>query len=191
MKTQPDISAMVDEIFGLYERFGADDYIGEPVSQLEHMAQSAQMAQKEGFGEEVILAAFFHDIGHFCVARENTESMDGFGTVSHEKIGADYLRKKGFSEKIARLVENHVQAKRYLTYKYPAYYDKLSEGSKKTLGFQGGRMTGEEAEAFEGNELFTLSIKMREWDERAKEENTPLPDLNPYREMSLRHLANA
>ena len=29
---------VIAEVFGLYERFGDSDYIGEPVSQIEHMS---------------------------------------------------------------------------------------------------------------------------------------------------------
>jgi predicted HD phosphohydrolase len=82
--------------------------------------------------------------------------------------GADYLRAKGFSERLARLVESQVQAKRYLTFKFPKYYDLLSPASKQTLEFQGGRMNATEADAFEQDELFSLSIRMRRWDELAK-----------------------
>ncbi|MDP2147097.1 MAG: phosphohydrolase, partial [Pseudomonas sp.] len=57
---------VVAEVFGLYEQHGAADYIGEPVSQIEHMSQAAQLAMAEGFDDEVVLAAFFHDIGHIC-----------------------------------------------------------------------------------------------------------------------------
>jgi predicted HD phosphohydrolase len=103
--------------------------------------------------------------------------MGGFGTKSHEKIGADYLRQKGFPERIARLVENHVQAKRYLTFISPDYYNKLSDASKKTLEFQGGRMNRQEADNFEKDPLFDLSIRMRHWDEKAKEINMPLIDI--------------
>ena len=35
---------VVSEIFALYQRHGDEDYIGEPVSQLEHMSQAAQLA---------------------------------------------------------------------------------------------------------------------------------------------------
>jgi 2-amino-1-hydroxyethylphosphonate dioxygenase (glycine-forming) len=125
----------------------------------------------------VVLAAFFHDIGHICVMNNEALSMNGYGVKSHEKIGADYLRQKGFSERVARLVESHVQAKRYLTFKDPAYYDMLSEASKKTLEFQGGVMSEQEAEAFENDPLFETSIHMRKWDEMAKEINTPVIDL--------------
>lgn len=180
----------VEEIMALYHQFGDEDYIGEPVSQLEHMCQCAELAEKEGYDEEVILAAFFHDIGHFCEHIMPVQYMNGYGVVDHEKLGADFLRCKGFSETVASLVENHVQAKRYLTYHFPEYYEELSEASKKTLEFQGGRMTLEEAMAFESDPLFDLHIKLRRWDEKAKLENQPLPPLDKYAVMMLNHLHN-
>lgn len=178
------ISAALDELCGIYEKRGAENYIGENISQIEHAYQSAELAERNGEEEDVILAAFFHDIGHLCEG----EDMNSYGKISHEKIGANYLRKLGFSEKLARLVENHVQAKRYLCAVKPEYYRKLSEASKKTLEFQGGVMTQEEASAFERDPLFHLSIKMRAWDEAAKEENKPLPDMKIYRDMAERSL---
>ena len=184
MNTQERNQSVTNEIFALYGKHGAEDYIGEPVSQLEHMSQSAILAAQQGFDEEVILAAFFHDIGHFLSSTQ-TQSMDGYGVMSHEKVGADYLRSKGFPERVAKLVESHVQAKRYLTFKNPEYYQQLSEASKRTLEFQGGRMSEAEAQAFEKDELFELSIRMRKWDELAKEENVPVPDLEIYKQMSL------
>lgn len=143
------------------------------------MSQSAALAIKAGKDDEVILAAFFHDIGHICVMDgEEKKSMDGFGNARHEKIGADFLRSMGFPEKIAQLVENHVAAKRYLTFKYPEYYNNLSDASKKTLEFQGGKMNNEEASGFEKDQLFEASIQLRTWDEEAKEINTPLVDMS-------------
>ena len=173
---------VVDEIFELYEKHGSDDYIGEPVSQIEHMSQSAQLAMNEMFDDEVVLAAFFHDIGHLCA--KESESMGGYGVMSHEKIGADFLRSKGFPEKVAKLVENHVQAKRYLTFAFPEYYEHLSGASKKTLEYQGGRMSKQEAQAFKADPLFVESIRIRHWDEEAKLENIPVMDLS----LSLIHI---
>lgn len=180
----------VELIFGFYEKHGNEDYIGEPVSQLEHMCQSAQLAEGEGFDEEVILAAFFHDLGHLISQGPTTEMMGEFGVKRHEQIGADFLRSLGFSEKIAQLVENHVQAKRYLTFRYPSYFTKLSEASKQTLIYQGGPMTEEEAQRFEEDPLFEVSLRMRTWDEEAKLTDQPLPSLTRYKEMALRALEN-
>jgi predicted HD phosphohydrolase len=129
----------------------------------------------EGFDDEVVLAAFFHDIGHICA--EDAESMGGFGVVSHERLGADYLRRAGFSERLARLVEYHVQAKRYLTLREPGYFERLSEASRRTLDYQGGVMTDAEADAFEQDPLCAVSLRMRQWDEQAKQMRVPLIDL--------------
>jgi phosphonate degradation associated HDIG domain protein len=175
------------EIFDILQRRGQEEYIGEPVSQIEHACQSAQLAEAEGCDDEVILAAFLHDIGHLC-ALPNEDEMPGLGILRHEQVGANYLSKLGFSEKICRLVEGHVQAKRYLTFKNSQYFEKLSDASRQTLAWQGGKMDAEEADAFEAHFLFELMIKMRRWDEAAKEVNQPLPDLEKYRAMCLRHL---
>ena len=179
---------VVSEIFSLYENYGAADYIGEPVSQIEHMCQAAQLAEGEGYDDEVILAAFFHDIGHLCEHVFATTQMDGYGVMDHESLGSQYLREKGFSEKIARLVESHVPAKRYLTFKYPEYYHRLSDASKITLDKQGGRMNDAEAKQFESDNLYLLFIKIREWDDKAKIERVPLPSLEIYKQMAFQHL---
>lgn len=177
---------IVNEVFALYERFGHEDYIGEPVSQLEHMSQAAALAKEEGYGDEVVLAAFFHDIGHLCA--DAAGSMDGMGNIDHEKLGADYLLERGFSERLAALVQGHVIAKRYLTYKYPEYYNKLSPASKVTLDFQGGIMTANEAAAFERNDNAELVIRLRYWDDMAKEINTPIDNLDYLKSIALKHL---
>ena len=179
---------IVDEIFSLYENHGNADYIGEPVSQLEHMCQAAELAEQEGYDDVVVLAAFFHDIGHLCEFIMPVELMEGVGVLDHESIGQEYLVKKGFSERIAKLVRSHVEAKRFLTFRYPEYFEKLSDASKLTLQHQGGRMNAEEAEAFEADPMFDIYIKMRTWDDLAKITNKALPDLNRYKQMAISHL---
>jgi len=182
------IGEVVEEVFQVYADHGNDDYIGEAISQIEHATQGAQMAEEEGYDDEVILAAFFHDIGHLCVKKDPRNDMGGYVMVKHERVGANYLRRRGFSEKIAKLIENHVEAKRYLTFKNPEYYSNLSEASKKTLEFQGGPMTAAEAQTFEKDLHFEMSIKMREWDERAKETDIPVPNLEYLKDKTRRHL---
>jgi len=179
---------VVNEVFALYEKHGNEDYIGEPVSQLEHMSQAAALAEEEGFEDEVILAAFFHDIGHLCASGNEAASMDGFGNVDHETLGADYLREKGFSERLATLVESHVTAKRYLTYKYPEYYNQLSDASKATLEFQGGRMDADEAADFEQNPDAELFVRLRYWDDKAKEVNKPIQNISHLKLLAVSHL---
>ena len=186
--SQYNPKAVVDEVFSLYEKFGDADYIGEPVSQLEHMSQAASLAEAEGYDDEVVLAAFFHDIGHLCADAEEAGSMDGMGNIDHERLGADYLLERGFSERVANLVQGHVIAKRYLTYKHPEYYNQLSDASKATLEFQGGVMTAEEAAEFELNQDAELIIRLRYWDDMAKEMHVPVNNVDHLKAMALAHL---
>lgn len=183
------IAAIVDEVFELYLAFGSSDYIGEPVSQIEHMCQAAELARAEDHDDEVVLAAFFHDIGHLCEHVIPVELMDGLGVVYHEGVGERYLLERGFSERIARLVRSHVEAKRYLTTRNIDYFQRLSDASRQTLALQGGRMSPEEADAFEQSPDFPLYIRMRHWDDLAKEPGQLLPDLSMYRDMAIKHLS--
>jgi len=89
--------------------------------------------------------AFFHDIGHL-VGNDAQLCFHGWlWRFISWNYWAEYLRRKGFSEKLVLLVESHVVAKRYLTYKYPEYLRQLSVASQKTLLIQGGVMSDEEA----------------------------------------------
>ena len=179
---------IVDELFSLYEQYGNADYIGEKISQLEHMCQAAMLAEREGFDDETILAAFFHDIGHLFADKMETESMNGYGVADHDLLAGKFLRDLGFSEKIARLVEMHVQTKRYLTYRISDYFDRLSEASRQTLLLQGGKMNEEEATVFEKDDLFETHLKIREWDDQAKIIGVPLPGLDQFRRLAFHHL---
>jgi phosphonate degradation associated HDIG domain protein len=183
------ISAITEEIINLYKNFGQADYIGEQVSQIQHMTQCAMLAENQGYDEEVILAAFLHDIGHLLENRFSVSRMNQFGVVDHEQIGHDYLMKCGFSSKIAKSVEAHVSAKRYLTYKYPEYYEQLSEASKATLEFQGGKMSESEAATFEEDDNYQLFVAIRKWDDLAKNPALPVPSLDKYEKLIYQHLS--
>lgn len=178
--------ATADEIVALYEKHGHEMY-GEEVSQLQHACQSAQWARQAQADEEAILAAFLHDIGHLL---ESAAPQMGtqYGRFHHEAHGGLFLRQKGFSEKIAQLVESHVAAKRYLTYKDAHYFAQLSEASRQTLYYQGGPMSAAEATAFEASDYFELKIQLRYWDEQAKESNVPAQMISDIWERMVKHL---
>lgn len=163
------------------------DYIGEPVSQLEHMSQAAWFAQKSGADEELILAAFLHDIGHIS-APSTAKQMAGLGVLNHEQIGAEHLQQIGFSARVTDLVHLHVQAKRYLCWKNPSYYHNLSVASKGTLEFQGGIMNQQQATEFEQNPLFKDILRLRTWDEQAKKVNGPKLDISTLKQIMQNHL---
>lgn len=178
------------EIRQLFDSQGDSEYYGENVSQYEHAAQAAILAKRQGYDEEVQIAAFLHDIGHLFPAQTEEELMEVYGRKDHESVAADWLRERGFSEKTAVLVENHVNAKRYLTFIDEDYFAALSEASKQTLIFQGGRMTEKEAKEFEKNPYHELIIKMRRWDEAAKVEAIKLPTLDHFLNIIDTYLTN-
>jgi phosphonate degradation associated HDIG domain protein len=159
-------------IAALFATKGSDHY-GEDMTQLEHALQCAQLAAQEGFDQETIAAALLHDVGHL-LDRSTDADMGGWGHIAHETAGAAFLRKAGFGEKIAALVEGHVAAKRYLTATDVAYFQQLSEASKHTLHYQGGPMSAAEVAAFEQNPYFDACIRFRRWDDMAK-----IPDFSP------------
>jgi len=167
-----------NEILFMFEKYGDEDYDGEPVSQTSHMVQCAMQALREKADTELVIGGLLHDVGHLLRHQQQTEAMGNYGVVNHEGIGADYLRSNGFSERICAVVEKHVDAKRYLVATDPEYKAKLSLASLKTLEWQGGPMNEEETAIFKNNPFFKDIIRVRLWDEKAKEVDAdmlPLP----------------
>ncbi|NBQ17328.1 HDIG domain-containing protein [bacterium] len=182
------------EIVALYKEAANSDYIGEAISQLDHALQTGLQAvlafdKSQGINKENIIAAFLHDIGHRYTG-SNVEYMDKFGIKNHDKIGAAFLKARGFSDKVVTLVGGHVQAKRYKVYKNMAYHDKLTFASQQTLTFQGGAMTKEEATAFEQTPYAEQVVLLRTWEEKAKVPNTKTPSLSYFASLILEHLEN-
>ncbi|XP_065069368.1 2-amino-1-hydroxyethylphosphonate dioxygenase (glycine-forming)-like [Rhopilema esculentum] len=176
--------AITKEIFDLYRSHGTNNYLGEDVTQAEHMIQCAMLAEKEGYSEDVILGALFHDIGHLIGLNKQLEAMaKGIGTRRHDMIGAEYLSRLGFPETLCQLVRHHVNAKRYLVHKREGYHDQLSKASKTTLIHQGGPMNEEEATDFEKLQNFKAIIHLREWDDLGKVEGTETQGLEKYEDM--------
>ena len=185
-----DENDIIKRIFSLFKRCGDADYIGEPVSMLEHALQAAHCAQQAGSSEEEVLGALLHDIGHMIgmdsIASGDVsqyKQMDDCGIMDHEEIGAEYLKQSGFSRGVVEICRGHVSAKRYLCHKNPGYLEKLSDASKVTLRFQGGPMTAGEASEFESNPYHLAILRMRSFDEAAKVPGKLVPGLETYREM--------
>ena len=166
----------LEDVFKLYEKYGSNGYIGEPISQYEHAMQSAFLAEEyfktvaSNAQSEVVLAAFLHDIGHLLRYEPwfKGELMGNFGVLDHEKIGALFLNKLGYPDIVCKLVATHIATKRYLISKNEKYYYSLSEASKKTFEYQGGKLDFIQMKAFEKEDLFHFHLKIREWDDSAK-----------------------
>ena len=168
------VESNIERILGLL-RGAHGEYFGEPVTQLEHALQCAQLAAASGANDDLVLAALLHDVGHLL------EEGDEAGVIAHDGIGAQWLREQGMSDRISDLVGGHVQAKRYLTATNPTYYERLSDVSRLTLSRQGGPMSPEESAAFVKDPLFTEKLRLRSWDEQAKVPGMPVAGLESYR----------
>ncbi|EGD73976.1 hypothetical protein PTSG_05670 [Salpingoeca rosetta] len=157
--------------------------------------QAAKQAVDAKADEETIIAALLHDIGWLAPKPDDstllTTSDESVWLAKHDVVGAKMLRDMGFSDRLARLVEGHVQAKRYLTFKEDGYYEGLSAGSKFTLKHQGGVMSAEEAKAFEQDPDFDNYCQMRRWDENAKIKGLQVPSVRSYKDMMMRCLSTA
>lgn len=174
------------EILTLLRESGRQAYYGEPVTQLEHALQSAQLARDAGAGDDVVVAALLHDIGHLL---DDGRLHEQLGVIDHDRAGADFLRTRGFPEKIVSLVEGHVDAKRYLVATNPAYAARLSPASVETLKLQGGPMSAEESAAFERDPLFRDKLRLRSWDEQAKIPGAACAPLKDYAALIARYVS--
>jgi len=181
--------ATVDEVIGLLRQSGGEQYFGEAVSKLAHAEQCAWHAQQANADEELVLAALLHDIGHLLETPAALRS-ERVGVINHDEIGEQWLREQGFSQRLAALVGAHVDAKRYLTAVHESYRDRLSPASQETLALQGGPMSADDAKAFAGDAGLRDKLRLRSWDELAKDPAWQGPGLDSYRDMLLRHLTN-
>ncbi len=181
---------VADKIIYLFQRHGEELYFGEEVTQTQHAFQCLHLATMLSDDADIHLAAFVHDIGHLCEEENLSNGMVGYGIMNHESEGARFLMEMGFSQRICNLVENHVAAKRYLISLDDEYYDNLSEASKKTLEFQGGKMSKQEMQQFIKLTDFNNYILLRKCDDLGKsllkkEENWKL-----IRDMIEKHIKN-
>ena len=146
----------------------------------EHMIQTAMLAEKTNCSSNLVCSSLLHDYGHFIL--ENPDDLvakdkDG----KHEDVGYDFLEKY-FLADVLGPIKYHVKAKKYLA-REKKYYELLSEASKVSLKLQGGVMSNEEAKKFESNKFFENSIKLRKFDEIAKESGLKIKSINDYKNL--------
>jgi len=98
----------------------------------------------------------------------------------HEENGAAWLV-QWFGEEVTEPVRLHVAAKRYLCAVEPGYAASLSPASVYTLGVQGGPMRRAELAKFEANRSAAAAIRVRRWDDAAKDPQATVPGLDHYR----------
>jgi len=175
----------IDTIFE-YLRAGQKHYGESAVTQFEHAVQCAMLAEREGASPALVAASLLHDLGHL-VNPDDRAQIARREDCAHEAIAADYLE-TWFGEAVTLPVRLHVAAKRYLTAVDPGYFGTLSAGSVLSLELQGGPFAADAAARFAALPGAADAIRLRRWDERAKEAGAAIPDLEhfrPYLEASL------
>lgn len=157
-----EYSSRTERVRRLYAARGSRHY-GEGVSQTQHAVQTYQLARNAGAELELRIAAFLHDLGHLLVPEKHQE-VD----MSHELLGAEWLKSRGFCPLVVDLVQSHVWAKRYLA-SDPEYYAELSAASKESLVLQGGVLSDLERRHYEQLPHFRDALDLRRWDDLAKD----------------------
>lgn len=176
----------VAAIAALFASEGAADYLGEPVTQASHMLQAAALAERAGASGPLVAAALLHDVGHFTGTITGHDLMRGTDN-RHSDQGAAWLA-QWFGPEVTEPVRLHVAAKRYLCAAEPDYLAALSPASVYTLGVQGGPMQGPELAEFEAHPYASAAIRVRRWDDQAKEPDVEPPPFSHF-EPVLRALA--
>ena len=179
MDNDPRLQELADLIDGKgHGRYGLHD-----VTQRQHALQAAWQAEREGCSSSLIAAALLHDIGHMVHDLGDNPAAHGVDD-RHEELGQVWLQ-AWFGPEVTEPVRLHVAAKRYLCTVEPDYYGKLSDDSIRSLKLQGGLMSPDEVAAFRANPWHAEAVRLRRFDEEAKDPRAVTPDFDHY----LRHVA--
>ena len=169
------VEAVLDVLGG---EAGAAHY-GEGVSQREHAAQAAWLAEQAGAPAVLIAAALLHDIGHLLHGLPEDIAAQGIDG-HHEDVGAAWLDRHFLPAAVAP-VRLHVAAKRYLVATEPGYAATLSPASARSLALQGGPMDAAECRAFRALPGAAEAVALRRWDDAAKRVGLATPPLSRWR----------
>ena len=152
----------LDSLFTLLERRGGEMYGGEPVTQLQHALQCATLALEDNAGDALITAALFHHIGHLI------SNADGLAANQGLRL--------------------HVPAKRYLCATNHDYLAQLSPASRMSLEVQGGPFNEAEAELFINGRHGPAAVRLRHWDDLAKDPEMTMLTLSSFKPHARRVL---
>lgn len=133
---------------------GADG--SEALDLWQHQLQTAEGLERMGADDELIAAGLLHDLG------------DGRVSAAEHASWAANLVRPLFGERVAWLIAQHAEAKRYLCTTDQDYWASLSPGSQRTLIEQGGLMTAGEATAFAAHPWAEDAALLRRCDDDGK-----------------------
>ncbi len=176
----------LSDIEQLFARLGANQYSGEPVTQLQHALQTASLAEQAGAGDEMVTACLLHDLGHLLNDKGETPSLRGIDDV-HQYFALPFLRVL-FPERVLNPIKYHVDAKRYLCQVRPGYWAALSDDSKRSLELQGGTYGTDACEVFIAQAGAADAVQLRQWDDQAPQASLLTPPLGHFLQRAERCL---
>ncbi len=148
---------------------GSDE--GLAFSELDHGLQTAAILETAHPDDlELQVAGLVHDLAH---------PWDGPGQPEHHRMGARAVQGL-LGERVALLVEAHVDAKRYLVATDPDYRAALSPGSIATLEAQGGPLSPDEVRMVEQRPDWVAAVALRRADDGAKTAGAVVADLDHW-----------
>lgn len=176
-----DQAITLEHIKALFDGYGSAFYGSEAVTQTQHALQCAHLAERAGEEPALIVAALLHDLGHLLEASSRTEDM------RHQEVAAAALAAT-MEPDVVEPIRLHVAAKRYLCSVDAAYHGTLSQASKDTLVLQGGPYDLAAAEAFIAQPHAEAAVRLRRYDDLAKDPEAVTPPLAHYLPMVARLL---
>lgn len=163
----------VEEALALYRGEAATAMYDEVVTEREHALQAAALAEGEGADATTVAVALLHDVGRLL------SGSVAAGDRAHDRVGEAWLAPR-FGAAVAAPVGLHVAAKRYLCATEATYEAALSPVSVRSLTVQGGPMSPDEVAAFEGREGWEAAVRLRRWDDRAKDPEARTRTIDDY-----------
>lgn len=174
------MSLSLHDIEDLLMRRGAAQYGKEAVSQLDHALQCAALAEASGETPETVVACLLHDLGHLLAAeRDGVSDHDTREDDLHQFLVLPFIRDV-LPDAVVEPIRLHVDAKRYLCFAEPGYFDTLSPASVASLAQQGGVFSEMQADEFIRRPFATESVRLRRYDDLAKIQGKQVPDLTHF-----------
>ena len=149
-------------------RLAALPMMGEPVDQLAHAMQTAQLAIADGADDALVVAAALHDVARLPEVGALHRGLP------HETAAARFCGEL-LGARVGWLVGAHVLAKRVLVATEPGYAEGLSAASTSSLAVQGGA-AGADLERFTAHTWAADALRLRRWDDLAKVPGVAAPE---------------
>ncbi|KAJ2017497.1 hypothetical protein GGI13_001439 [Coemansia sp. RSA 455] len=191
----------VSKVFEILKTGNKKEHVSGKMTQLDHALRVAQLAMNGDADEETVLAGLTIDIGHlitpsmvnadgdYYIYYQVTDQAGNRSAIDHGRLGADYLRQTGFSNKTSELVESNIMAKRYLLSTGFNFQIGPNDGNIVLASMKLGLLSPTEKHDFEKDPLFKQKVQLAKWNDAAVNTTEVKPPvLDTYRDMAIKNL---